>query len=60
MHNVKQIVNISNQIMHYNYSYFSNQHNDNSYARIMLISAGSMLLTIDVLMQNENGTRGRL
>ena len=29
MHNVKQIENISDQSMHYNYSYFSNQHDNN-------------------------------
>ena len=55
MHNVKQTVNTNNQIMHNNYSHFSNQHDDNSYVRIMLISADCMLITI-----NKCGKRGRL
>ena len=60
MHTVKQIVNISNQIMHYNYPYFSSKYDDNSYARTMFISADSMLIAIDILMQNESGTSSRL
>ena len=44
MHNVQHNVINSDQLMQNNYSYFSKQHDDNSYIVINLISASSTLI----------------